>query len=165
MYEIDVENGEKKPLDNLQAYLYDIGPEPSVVFELEVEQLLAPSKEARRANIVVERYMLLKPNQHTVYDGLDSLHTNANDSLQWVYHGPVNLSFSRQTEVHSSDVTFTSSPHQFTFLDPENPITFAKPLNYTIQGFAFRFALVPSSFLLQDENWSNNAYQLTFLKP
>ena len=165
MYEIDQQSDERKQIVNLEAYLYDIGPQPHFEFEITVEQITSPSWQAKKVDIVVERYALLKTNENAIYNGLDSIHPDAGDSTFWTYHGPVQITFTRSANKNNNEVTLTSNPYQFSFLDPKNPITFARPLNYTILGYAFRFSLQPSSIQEKDTDLSNNAYQLTFLKP
>ncbi|MFK7844403.1 MAG: hypothetical protein AB8G77_03810 [Rhodothermales bacterium] len=165
MFETDSHNGSKKPVPNLEAYLYDIGPMPSFTFEVEVEQLHGNSLNANKTDLIVERYILLKANDISVYEGLQNEHEDVNASPAWSYHGAVPLQFSRKASTGSNKVQFISKPYQISFLDPENPLTFARPANYTIIGYAFRFLLSPSSIHVKDKNPTNNAYQLTFLKP
>ena len=164
MFEVDRANGDKQRIHNLEAYLYDIGPMPYFSFEVEAEQLTGSSPNAGKAKLNVERYMLLLANDVSVYEGLKNQFPDVEASPVWTYHGPVEMSFSRKSS-SSKKVIFTSNPHQVTFLDPENPITFARPSDYTIIGFAYRFILTPISYLHQDHNPADNTFQLTFLKP
>ena len=164
LYELDPTSGEKRPIDDLAPYLYDIGPDPQFLFEVHVTQLDGGSRLARRANLVTERYLLLEALPDSTYSGLDNVHPDLSTSPAWVYHGPVALAFSRKAGKNNS-VSFTSTPHQFPFLDPQNPITFARPIGYKILGFAYRFALVPANINHQDSNPKDNAVQLSFLRP
>ncbi len=163
MYEIMAETGELRQIENITPYLYDIGPNPSFVFEVEVEQLEGGSLLARRAELVVEQYMLLENNADSMYQGLELQYTDVMDSPAWTYHSPIPLQFTRSS--HEGWITFTSAPTHLDFLDPENPITFARPLNYKILGFAYRFTLIPTRITDNDTNFANNSTQLTFLRP
>ena len=164
MYEVDAASGDTKQVSSLDAHLYDIGPMPHFFFKVEVAQLGGGSPNASRAALNVERYMLLRANGTSVYEGLSNAYPDAAAPPAWVYHGPVPLNFSRST-AGDSTVIFTSEPQQLSFLDPENPITYARPMDFKIIGFAYRFILTPASFHQRDINPADNAYQLEFLKP
>ncbi len=164
MFEVDPSSGETKPVTSLAAYLYDIGPQPHFVFTATVLQQSGSSPQAGRATLKVEQYILLQANEHAVYDGLENQFPDARPSPGWSYHSPVRLTFSRSS-AGNNVVLFTSDPVQLSFLDAENPLTFARPADFTILGYAFRFALMPDSVKDQDINRRDNAFQLTFLKP
>lgn len=163
MYEQVAETGELRQVESISSYLYDIGPNPAFVFEVEVIQLEGSSTLARRATLVVEQYLLLETHADSIYKGLNLQHPDAEATPAWTYHSPVSLPFTRSA--HEQRITFTSSPVHLDFLDPDNAITFARPLNYKILGFAYRFALVPTRINDNDSNPQNNASQLTFLRP
>ena len=164
MYEVDAQRGDPQRVFSLEAHLYDIGPSPSFFFKVEVAQLAGSSPNASKASLRVERYMLLRANETSLYEGLDNAYPDAAASPAWVYHGPVALNFSRST-AGDSIVVFTSEPQQLSFLDPENPITFARPMDFKIIGFAYRFILTPTAIHQVDKNPSDNVFQLDFLKP
>lgn len=163
MYEIEPASGQKRLLESLAPYLYDIGPKPLFVFEVDVIQRDGSSLLAGRANLKVERYLLLASDSDSTYMGIESSYPDVSTSPAWTYHGPVPLQFTRTATGNS--VTFVSAPYQITFLDPEDPITFARPIGYKILGFAYRFALVPARVNQTDSNLRDNALQLEFLRP
>lgn len=162
LFEVNAANN-SKPVDGLEAYLYDIGPQPDFVFKVDVKQRHGSSTLAQKSKLVVERYVLLARTGQTVYDGLSNAKPDLKQDTAWVYHGPVELVFTRKQS--GAHVTFTSAPHQMLFLDPAAPITFARPADYSILGYAYRFLLVPANLAQQDKNPADNAYQLTFMKP
>ena len=164
MFEVDPASGDTHRVSSLEAYLYDIGPNPYFFFKAEVEQLAGGSLNAGKTELIVERYVLLKAHEASVYKGLDNEYPDIDASPAWAYHGPVELSFSKSV-ASEAKVVFTSEPEQISFLDPENPVTFARPMDYKIVGFAYRFILLPASIHQHDKNPSDNTYQLTFLKP
>lgn len=166
MFEVDAAKN-LTPVDGLEAYLYDIGPQPRFVFEVTVKQHSGKSPNARRSRLVVERYLLLAPTGKSVYADLPKAQPDVVRDTSWVYHGPVALDFTRKQtgSASGSTVTFTSAPHQMIFLDPSAPITFARPADFFILGYAYRFLLVPANLAQQDINPADNAHQLTFMKP
>ncbi len=148
-------------VDGFERFMYDIGPDPRFVFEVDVTQTLGNSRLAQHSKLVVESYMLLVRSGDRAYPQLSEYEVEQDTA--WVYHGPVSLTFDR--EQRGSVVTFTSGRHQLPFLNPDSPITFARPADFTILGFAYRFLLKPTKLNLSDSNPADNAYQLTFMKP
>ena len=157
----EVGDSRQEVVDGFERYLYDIGPEPRFEFEIDVKQTLGNSRHAQHSDLVVERYMLLARSGDTAYPQLGKYEVEQDTA--WVYHGPVSLDFTRQQR--GAVVTFTSSPHQLPFLNPDSPITFARPADFTILGFAYRFLLEPAKLNMKDSNLEDNAYLLEFMKP
>ncbi|MEM8485266.1 MAG: hypothetical protein AAF564_06935 [Bacteroidota bacterium] len=162
MFDVDAADN-RKIVDGLEAYLYDIGPQPHFVFEVDVRQHAGKSTNAIKSNLVVELYLLLARTGNAVYKSLSNPQADLGNDTTWVYHGPVALTFSRKQA--GKHTTFTSAPHQMLFLDPAAPITFARPADFSILGYAYRFLLVPAHLAQQDANPADNAFQLTFMKP
>ena len=164
MFEIDATTGTKQYVDDLGAYLYDIGPKPSFHFEITVHQLQAPSSMANKVRLVVERFILLESKKENhAYAGIDSVYQELTLSEPtWVYSGPVPMDFKRSTS--GNTVIFTSPDTTLDFLDPDEPLTFAAPYGFSLHGFAYRFILVPTHLHQRDSDPTNDAIQLTFIK-
>lgn len=164
MFEVDSSSGTQTAIQNLNAYLYDIGPEPTFVFEVVIDQKAGATWQASGVELIVEQYILLKASKNSAYKDLDKQYQDVAASPAWSYHGPVQLDFSRQS-TEQNRVRLTSEPHQLPFLDPSNPLTFANPVDYNILGFAYRFYLKPAAIGSSDSNPADNAQHLVFLKP
>ena len=162
LFEIRPDTKQRKPVHDLGAYMYDIGPAPVFQFDVHIEQLSNPAPQAKHTEIIVEQFMLLKSRQSHSYHKLNNSYSDlmATDPT-WVYQYPVQLSF---TCIQKEDVVCTSSPISPSFMSPDNPLTYAAPHAFQILGYAFRFTLVPSDTRIKDTNLSNNAYQVTFMK-
>ena len=150
--------------DQLGAYLYDIGPTPQVQFEVLIDTKKQPATASPKLDLKIERYMLLASREASAYGHLPE--KKYPDAIlgepTWVYSGPVPLTFNRI--VQQDTVRLITDPFVVDFLDPDHPLTFALPTDYTLTGFSYRFLLKPSALRSRDGHPSDNAFQLTFMK-
>lgn len=157
--------GESHPVttDQLGAYLYDIGPAPRVRFEVLVDTKKQPATASPKLDLKIERYLLLTSREESAYTHLPNKYPDAAFSEPtWIYSGPVPLSYNRI--VRDDTLRFITEPYAIDFLDPENPLTLALPVDFTLPGFAYRFLLQPAALRSRDGHSGDNAFQLTFLK-
>lgn len=166
MHLITPDTGETRIVttDQLGAYLYDIGPIPRVQFEVLIDSKKHPATVSPKLDLKIERYILLASREASAYKQLpDKKHPDATlGEPTWVYSGPVSLSFNRS--IQHDTVRLITEPFDIDFLDPDHPLTFALPADYTLTGFSYRFLLKPSALRSRDSDPSDNAFQLTFLK-
>ena len=163
LFEIIAGSNERQKVYDLGAYMYDIGPAPVFQFDVHIEQLYNPSPNARKAQLDVDQYMLLVSKESHTFINVDSMYKDVNLQVpMWTYQSPVKLAFTcSETKLN---VVCTSDPITPQFMAPNDPLTSAKPHAFHILGYAYRFVLLPSEAKGMDQDPTNNAYQVTFMK-
>lgn len=165
MHLITPDTGETQRItpDQLGAYMYDIGPTPRVRFEILVDTKSHLSRTAPRLDLVIERYALMASREVSAYDHLPNKYPDASFSEPaWVYSGPIQLAAERV--VRDDTLRFVTAPFAIDFLDPDNPLTFALPVDFKLPGFAYRFLLKPSGLRSREADPTDNTFQLSFMK-
>ena len=165
MIQVDSLTGQRQVLEDLGALLYDIGPTPAVIFEVEIEQLANPTPLAQLVTLAIERYVLLESRKqaHLAPSEPQSFNDAVFEHPTWVYSGPIDLKVTRESH-DKRTVLLTTSPFTIDVLDPDQPLTYAHPEQYKLLGFAYRFYLKPASFRAQDLVPENNVEQIILLK-